>query len=350
MNAVIGRYVLILGIQPEPTRVPFKSTGDASLAFISGESGNSNIPKSTPIRPPDHGSRQPTPHRNPGFSQTQSLSYPNQNPTSLNTGSTSGRRDFVNLNHKPMQHGHSSSHLTSQHSSGNHEIPKNSSSLPVQGSPESGKRDFVNPNYKPGQQTHSKDYTTPRHASTTPKSTSFSAPSGGRDFVNPNYKPNSSPSSTPVSLQSILGPKDPFPTLKPNPSIPKMKPQDPFPALRPKDPFPALPGSPQNPVVPGPAISYAGKASGGVTTNRPGVIPNPSIGGRIGLGDPTTSNLKPAEGETGKAYEDGPKDNELREFSEQLLKKDVNNAFKFVKLNVQGKTTSGSKTDEAPQK
>lgn len=41
-------------------------------------------------------------------------------------------------------------------------------------------------------------------------------------------------------------------------------------------------------------------------------------------------------------------DDELREFSEALLKKDVNNAMKYVTVNVQGKTISRSSVDEAP--
>lgn len=42
-------------------------------------------------------------------------------------------------------------------------------------------------------------------------------------------------------------------------------------------------------------------------------------------------------------------DNELREFSENLLKKDVNNAAKLITINYQGRTTSRSQTDEAPE-
>ncbi|CAH0551335.1 unnamed protein product [Brassicogethes aeneus] len=41
-------------------------------------------------------------------------------------------------------------------------------------------------------------------------------------------------------------------------------------------------------------------------------------------------------------------DDELREFSETLLKKDVNNAAKYVQINLQMKTTSRSTVDEAP--
>lgn len=43
-------------------------------------------------------------------------------------------------------------------------------------------------------------------------------------------------------------------------------------------------------------------------------------------------------------------DDELREFSEALLKKDTNNVAKYVTINYQGKTTSRSTKDEAPQK
>nr|XP_015837265.1 PREDICTED: poly(U)-specific endoribonuclease homolog isoform X2 [Tribolium castaneum] len=41
-------------------------------------------------------------------------------------------------------------------------------------------------------------------------------------------------------------------------------------------------------------------------------------------------------------------DDELRNFAETLLTKDVNNAAKYVTINLQGKTTSGSSRDAAP--
>ncbi|KAK4885092.1 hypothetical protein RN001_001363 [Aquatica leii] len=41
-------------------------------------------------------------------------------------------------------------------------------------------------------------------------------------------------------------------------------------------------------------------------------------------------------------------DNELREFSEELLRIDTNNAARYVTANFQGKTTSSSKEDKAP--
>lgn len=47
--------------------------------------------------------------------------------------------------------------------------------------------------------------------------------------------------------------------------------------------------------------------------------------------------------------QDAKDDNELKDFSENLLKKDVNNAAKYVTINYQHKTSSRSSNDEAPQ-
>lgn len=39
---------------------------------------------------------------------------------------------------------------------------------------------------------------------------------------------------------------------------------------------------------------------------------------------------------------------EIQEISEALLRKDTNNAAKYITVNYQGRTTSGARTDEAP--
>lgn len=109
---------------------------------------------------------------------------------------------------------------------------------------------------------------------------------------------------------------------------------------RPKLDFPPLPGGAKsNPsmntgVTP---LSYAQKVSGGVTTKSPLNTPNKSPPGPPG----STTTPKPDE---------GPTDVELRDFSEALLRRDVNNAAKYITTNIQGKTTSQSQNDEAPQK
>ncbi|ENN70666.1 hypothetical protein YQE_12611, partial [Dendroctonus ponderosae] len=45
----------------------------------------------------------------------------------------------------------------------------------------------------------------------------------------------------------------------------------------------------------------------------------------------------------------GASDDELREFAENILRKDTNNAMKYVTLNIQGMTSSRSSSDEAPK-
>ncbi|XP_053622041.1 endoribonuclease CG2145-like [Plodia interpunctella] len=46
--------------------------------------------------------------------------------------------------------------------------------------------------------------------------------------------------------------------------------------------------------------------------------------------------------------QNGPSDSVLQIMSEELLRKDTNNAAKYITVNYQGKTTSGSKEDKAP--
>ncbi|XP_017774899.1 PREDICTED: poly(U)-specific endoribonuclease homolog [Nicrophorus vespilloides] len=57
------------------------------------------------------------------------------------------------------------------------------------------------------------------------------------------------------------------------------------------------------------------------------------------------SSSGPTTPKAGKISED----DELREFSETLWKKDVNSALKYITINYQGKTRSSSSKDEAPE-
>lgn len=52
--------------------------------------------------------------------------------------------------------------------------------------------------------------------------------------------------------------------------------------------------------------------------------------------------------ETGSSQTNDVDDNELRQFAEDLLSKDSNNAAQYVNVNLQGTTTSRSTTDQAP--
>lgn len=85
--------------------------------------------------------------------------------------------------------------------------------------------------------------------------------------------------------------------------------------------------------------------------NKGGISVNNNKGGQF----TTTSNTLSKPG--AKVHSVGPttdnnaklsEDDELREFSETLLKKDVNNAAKYITVNYQSKTTSRSQVDEAP--
>ena len=42
-------------------------------------------------------------------------------------------------------------------------------------------------------------------------------------------------------------------------------------------------------------------------------------------------------------------DKELQDFTEELLKKDINNAAQYIRINYQGHTKSSSAQDEAPE-
>lgn len=254
------------------------------------------------------------------------------------SGQNLGTRDFVAPRQPPTQF------------PTNPGIP--GSQVPKSQNPTSN-RDFVNPyfNLTYGNPTTKPQTSTPKNQQNIPQiskpvQTASNTPGGKRDFVNPNYKPTDPfPTLKPVQTPN-QPPRDPFPALKPvrtqqgspqtgpttskprdfvNPNF-QPKPREPFPALRPVGQPNLTPGQ----VQPDSVISYAQKASGGVTTPAPGFVTGP----------PSATTEHP---------DDGPNDNELREFSEAILKKDINNAYKYVKLNLQGKTTSHSKNDEAPQ-
>lgn len=142
----------------------------------------------------------------------------------------------------------------------------------------------------------------------------------------------------------------------------------------PQNPFPPLPSPrptstnlqdknkdinnhqiPQNPVGP-------------PTTSKPNAWKVPPGNQSVSLGDifkipsynpgwnsPSSTTLKPLTSTqrqrvpVAASSADQREDEELKDFTESLLKKDVNNAAKFVSVNYQKKTSSGSKTDQAPE-
>ncbi|GLV40220.1 uncharacterized protein CBL_03632 [Carabus blaptoides fortunei] len=208
-------------------------------------------------------------------------------------------------------------------------------------------RDYVNPNTASGVPTNR-----PTSSGNSPPSRigqpNSSSNTGVRDYVNPSVsvgqKPNQ-PAGTISYANAASGNSANVP--RPNTNVrdyvaPQRSGGGEAVTVRPKLDFPSLPNA--NGPKPNPStntgvtlLSYAQKLSGGATTKSPLSIPKQSPPGPPG----STTTPKP---------DDGPTDIELKDFSEALLRRDVNNAAKYVTANIQGKTTSQSKNDEAPQK
>lgn len=97
-------------------------------------------------------------------------------------------------------------------------------------------------------------------------------------------------------------------------------------------------------INPGQPVVVGGGKNPNTNTNNnmKGMVPTGSITNK-----PNTANQNTnAEPNNMKTTED-VEDYELREFSEELLVKDSNNAARFVTVNLQGMTTSRSTNDEA---
>lgn len=108
--------------------------------------------------------------------------------------------------------------------------------------------------------------------------------------------------------------------------------------------FPALPpsrvGTPiQQPTPTIPSVWGSTKSSNGVT---PSVQFIPSKPANVVPKTPIPHHL-PASGSNSE-------DTEFTELTELLLTKDINNAYKYIKVNYQGKTQSFSSSDEASEK
>ncbi|XP_072942616.1 uncharacterized protein [Epargyreus clarus] len=242
--------------------------------------------------------------------------------------------------------------------------------------PSSPKRDYVAPNFPP-----LKPPTTPpkpninpnpnTQVGTTPKSPS--APK--RDYVAPQFtttKPivqNNQPGGGKVKdLVNFYDSKDKNQgiTVPTKPSYSSIL-HDPKATQgstlsTPSTQFTAKPGQTGPKMTPKP-MSYSDILSGSNKNQPP-----PSPGQKLGL--PNSSGVKPPATNTVNVptpkpntpvlpsslantntnnNKNGPSDIELQTLSEELLRKDVNNAAKYVTVNYQEKTTSFTKEDKAPQ-
>lgn len=108
------------------------------------------------------------------------------------------------------------------------------------------------------------------------------------------------------------------------------------------------PKSPSSPTKP---LSFSDILSGSKSPSTPFTTPKPTTRFPVSI-PPTRPGLPSStlnKNQNTPAISSGPAtDLELQTLSEELLRKDVNNAAKFVTINYQEKTTSQSKDDKAP--
>lgn len=161
-----------------------------------------------------------------------------------------------------------------------------------------------------------------------------------RDYVAPVTSTTTKPKENFPGLPQVQ------PNLKPNPNI-----RDyvaPAPTTKKttiKEDFPALPtsrgGTPtQQPTSTIPSAWGSTKSTNGVTTPAVQFVPRPTTVPKAPVPVPQLPQSGGVKGQ----------DNELTELTELLLTKDTNNAYKYVKVNYQGKTQSFSSSDEASEK
>lgn len=248
---------------------------------------------------------QSTPRSSTSLQPQNPLSDSNFPPLGPQQNSPSGKRDYVAANwpNKP-----SSPQASGQTSPS---LPTIKPSVPTT----NGRRDYVNPNW-PALPTPSKNGPLLQSASTSkpssfssvvssptlPQPTKAGASNDRRDYVNPNW-PALPTQSTP-SKNGLLYPT--APTLKP-PSFSSV-------------------------VSGGGADKPIGTSS--VQTPAPAKRPTVLPSTLVNKNQNTNSN--------------SPTDLELQNLSEELLRKDTNNAFTLITINYQEKTTSQSKDDKAP--
>lgn len=237
----------------------------------------------------------------------------------------------------------------------------------------SGKRDYVAPQYptsKPSNQ-----QTTLQHNLGTPGTTPKpSTSSGKRDYVAPQYptlkptnqqtgnvkdlinyydsqnKNQNGPQKVPSYSSIVQGSTDKHGSTSfgtTGHTKPAMQSTSKMPSAHTTKPF-----------------SYSSAVAGG--SNVPTTVTTPKSSTRSpsstplkpvvpGNGNPTPRPVTPVLPSTivnrNKNNNQGnaPSDAEIQTISEELLRKDVNNAFKLIKVNYQEKTTSQSKEDKAPQ-
>lgn len=297
-----------IGGQSLPTGTSLSSNRDYINPNVGPLSGDTSIP----VRPPIAG-----PVLNP--------STPVKNAASTSPTSPSNRRDYV-APIRPAAPNHG----------GGTSFPQGSSStststtiLPTQ---PNSRRDYVNPHLPtPKSPLQPIQPVLPNHPNILPNQPTSSPAihppntGGRRDYVNPNVGGQTNP----------LNAND-FPAL-PTPKNPPTK--DDFPPLPPPRRHPGQPNP--NPAVPTPNSAWS-KPGGQPDQNRVSFVPNQP--------EPSSTVNTIGDSVGGAAKNKLASDEEISILTENLLSKDSNNQNKHITLNLQGKTRSTERTDEAPNK
>ncbi|XP_047985538.1 endoribonuclease CG2145-like [Leguminivora glycinivorella] len=222
----------------------------------------------------------------------------------------------------------------------------------------SPKRDFVNPNGK-------RDYVSPSTFSTQPHSTSqhtTAKPSNSaprRDFVNPKFtspKPldnTQNHQNRPGQVQDLVN----FFDSKSNNGVVTPKPPSYSSILQGTTKQTSTLNAWGNTKFNQPVTQSTPKLPAGQTTksyssivsgsNTPSTV-KPSTKPSFSTSRLPSAIVNNNKNNNQASSGNGPSDAELQSLSEELLRKDTNNAAKYVTINYQEKTTSQSKEDKAP--
>lgn len=232
----------------------------------------------------------------------------NGSRTQLNGGQ--GRRDFVNPNissttPRPNQKQLNTHFITSQR---NEAANVNS------------RRDYVNTNPNRPQTGHNTQQNIHGGQQLNSDQSAWPQLGGRRDFVNTNPPPTWVRPTTPTSTRNpSQAHNNRNPNVNPNTRRdyvnPNVKPQT--------NPHRTNANNNKN-------VQFIQNSN---TLSKPGTN---FVGSPANNNEPAVKNIQQSE------------DEELREFSEALLRKDTNNAANFITINYQSKTTSRSLVDEAP--
>lgn len=262
----------------------------------------------------------------PSSSSSSSVTTPRSwsTPQATRATQSSGKRDYVAENFPPLK------------PPGNLQTTKTTAwpSIGTSSFTPTTARPISSPQpTRPTQSTGKRDYVAPTFSSTKPPANSQQGSGKVKDLINfydSKDKQPSGPQKVPSYSSIVHGTS----TKVVTPSTPKVPNQTPKPLS-----FSAIVAGSKGPTI---TTTKPLNINGYNTPSKPGNNGN--------LASTTRPLVLPSSLANGNQGNNGnnPTDNELQVLSEELLKKDTNNAAKYVTINYQEKTTSYSTEDKAP--